>query len=98
MVAPADAAWWPYVPFAYAFMAAVAPWLTGCFLEAEFRIGYSVLLGILGALPFGIAARWLADSPYRAIVVGCWIVVALWALHLLLSLGSLLIGLRKGRG
>lgn len=83
---PAPEAWWPYLLFGYAGLAIVVPWLQGCYGEDELRPRYSLFLGVIFALPFWLAARWLADSPYRAIVVGCEIMVALWGMHLLLSL------------
>ena len=36
-------------------------------------------------MPFWLAARWLAHSPYHGITIGCWVMVALWGVHLLLS-------------
>ena len=58
--ATATAAWWPYALFGYGFVAAVFPWLLGGYLEGEFRPALSLVLGVLVALPFWVAARWLA--------------------------------------
>jgi len=64
----------------------VVPWLIALYVEHEFHPAMSLVLGVIFALPFWTAARWLADSPYRSLVTGCWLMVALWALHLLISI------------
>ena len=86
--ATAEAAWWPYFLFGYGFLAAVVPWLTGGFLEGEFGPVSTSIFGVIVALPFWLAASWLADTPYPALATGSWIMVALWSVHLLVSLGS----------
>ena len=77
---------WPYVVGAYGLLAATLPWCIGGVGRGEFRLAYSLLLGVLFALPMAAAALWLADSPYRAIQWGCWALVAAWGVHCLVSL------------
>ena len=74
---------WPYLLFAYAFVGTVLPWVIP---GGEFHPRASVVLGIICALPFWLAAHWLAQTPYHAIMIGCWVMVGLWGLHFLLSL------------
>lgn len=81
--ASATASWWPYVLFAYAFLAAAFSLL----LDVDFHPAFSVVLGIILAGPFATAARWLADSPYPLIAKGCWVIVVLWGVQLLISTG-----------
>ena len=66
-------------------MAAVVPWVAGGFIDGEFHPLISVILGVFFALPFWKAAQWLASTPYHLIYLGCWTMVGLWALHLLIS-------------
>ena len=85
--ATAPAKLWPYFLFGYAVLATVLPWLLGCFSEGEFDLPHSLILGILFARPVGLAARWLSHSPYRLISFGCWAMVGLWGIHLLVVIG-----------
>jgi hypothetical protein len=84
----AETAWWPYALFGYAFITIAAVWLTGGFLEEEFWLRSTLILGVVFALPFWLAANWLADTPYHALAIGSWIMVGLWGVHLLVSLGA----------
>ena len=84
----AETAWWPYFLFGYAFLTTVAVWLTGGFLEEEFWLRSTLILGVVYALPFWLAANWLAETPYHVLAISCWIMVALWGVHLLVSIGA----------
>lgn len=84
--ATAHAAGWPYALFGYALLATVAPWLLGGVEEDEFQLRVSLVLGLLFALPFWLASRWLAHTPYHAIATYSRVMVALWGVHLLVSI------------
>ncbi len=81
---------WPYILFGYAFMAVAVPWSVGCFVDGEFGLPSSIIFGVIAALPFWAAARWLASTPYHLISWGCWVMVGLWGLHFLVSVGATL--------
>ena len=85
---PADAepALWPYVLAGYGLLAATIPWLLGGVDRGELRWQYSLLLGVLFALPMALAAWWLDDTPYRSIRFGCWALAAAWGVHLAVGL------------
>ncbi len=85
--AGAQASWWPYALATYAALASVAPWLTGDLGRSDFTLRLSLVIGLLFALPVGVGGFLLAGSPYSIIGVGCWILVAAWGVHLLISLG-----------
>jgi hypothetical protein len=74
---------WPHVLAGYGLLAATLPWAIGGVDRGEFRLAYSLLLGVLFAAPMAAAALWLADSPYRAIHWGCWALVGAWGGHCL---------------
>jgi hypothetical protein len=78
---------WPYVLAAYGFLAATMPWLLGGRGRDDFALRLSLLMGVFFALPLGVAACWLSVSPYRPISIGCWLLVAVWGIHLLISIG-----------
>ena len=59
------------------------PWLIP---GGEYQPRMSLVLGVICALPFWLATRWLAHSPYHALATGCWVIVGLWGLHSLISL------------
>ncbi len=83
MTTPAST--WPYVLFGYGVLATIVPWTVGGFVEGEFGIRSSLLLGVFFALPLWVSARWLETTPYHLIGLGCWVLVALWIVHLLVS-------------
>jgi hypothetical protein len=82
-----DARLWPYFLAAYAGLASTVPWLSGGFSEGELALKYSAFLGAIFALPVGLSAAALSQSAYRAIAVEFAVLVALWGIHFLLSLG-----------
>ena len=87
---PADAphSLWPYWAAGYGALATVVPWLAGVpgNIDAdEFNLRVSLGLGVFFALPLGVSAYWLSASPYYIISIGCWVLAALWVLHLLIS-------------
>jgi len=86
----AETAWWPYALFGYAFLTTTAVWMAGGFVGGEFHPVSTLIYGIVFALPFWLAANWLADTPYHVLVIGSWIMVALWGVHLLVSIGALI--------
>jgi hypothetical protein len=89
--------WWPYVLFGYAFMVPLLTWiglglLGSGFVDGEIHPAASLLFGVIFALPMWTAARWLAPTPYHVIVIGCWVMVGLWGVHLVVSIGTLVVG------
>ena len=78
---------WPYLLAAYGFLAATTPWLLGGLGRDDFAPRLSLLMGVFFALPLCVAAYWLSASPYRPISIGCWMLVAAWGMHLLVSIG-----------
>lgn len=90
--ATAAPATWPYFLAGYGFLAATVPWLIGGVGRNEFSPRLSALLGVVFAVPVGISGYWLSASPYRAISLGCWVLVAAWALHFA---ASMVVSLRK---
>ena len=91
VAATGHASWWPYALFGYGFLAALMPWIAvgGGFVDGEFHPAFSLVLGVIFALPQWVAARWLAPTPYHLISIGCRAMVALWGVHLLVSIGWL---------
>jgi len=98
---PADApsSLWPYFAAGYGALATVVPWLVGIVGQLggdeyagidrdEFGVRSSLWLFVFFALPLGVSAHWLGDSPYYIISVGCWVLASLWMLHLLISVGA----------
>jgi hypothetical protein len=77
--------WWPFVAFGYAFLAGTVVGLFWSSDPDDFHPASSLFYGVIFAVPFWGAAVWLAHTPYRLISMGCWVMVALWALHFLLS-------------
>jgi len=77
--------WWAYALFAYACGAVVFPWLTGGVLREELSVVYSLILGVVFALPMWVASRWLADSPYQIVATVARISVWLWVLHAVIA-------------
>ncbi len=86
-----QASTWPYVLGGYGFVAAVAPWLAGGLDRSSLSIRLSAVLGLLFAAPVALSAYWLSTSPYSTISIGCWVLVALWAVHFAVS-----VAMRKG--
>ena len=60
--------------------------MLGGFVEGELDIRPSLLLGMFFALPLWVCARWLEATPYHLISLGCRAMVALWVVHLLVSI------------
>jgi hypothetical protein len=82
--------WWPYFAFAWAFVSVAVPWGIGVdagFLPEEFHPGMSLMFGVIFALPFWQASRWLAHTPYHLFVFECRFMIGLWGIHVLASLG-----------
>jgi hypothetical protein len=83
----AEARTWPYWLAAYAGLASTVPWVSGGFLEGEFGLKYSALLAGIYALPVGVAAARLSDSRYPLLALEFAVLLGLWIVHLLVSLG-----------
>jgi hypothetical protein len=94
--AAAPHAAWPYWLAGYGALAAVVPWLTGGLGKKEFSPGYSMVLLVTFAAPMALAAWWLADSPYRAISIGCAALAGLWVAHLMIALSLRVMRRREG--
>ena len=81
----ADTRLWPYLLTGYAVLASTVPWLVGCFVEGEFGLRLSAVLGMFFALPLAASAHFLAPGAYHALAIVFWTLAALWPVHLLLS-------------
>jgi len=85
--AGADTKLWPYLLAGWGVLASVMPWFLGHFVDDDFTLRQSVWVAVIFALPLAVGARWLDGTPYHAISVGCWVLVALAGVHMLVSLG-----------
>jgi len=82
---------WPYWLGGYALLAATLPWLAGGIERTETGLRAVAILGVAGALPWALAACWLAPTPYRALCIGAWTLVAAWGLLAVVALGRRLL-------
>lgn len=87
--ATASVSWWPYFVGGYGFLSAIVPWLVGGIEREELTLRYSVLIGVFVAIPLAVAAHWLRGSAYHSLAVACWVLIAGWGVHLLISVINL---------
>ena len=80
--ADAGTPWWVHVLFGYAILAFVVPWLVGGFVDGEWSLRMSIVLGVIGALPMWVASRWLSTTPHSIMMDACRVIIALWVIHL----------------
>jgi len=85
---------WALVLGTYGLLAATVPWLNGGFLDDELEVRNAIIIGLAFALPATLAAVWLRGTPYRWIGIGYAVLVALWFLFLLVTIGR---DLARGR-
>lgn len=85
--AGADAKLWPYLLAGWGLLASALPWLLGHFVDDDFSLLQSLWVAIFFALPLTAGAHWLAGTPYHAISVGCWVLITLAGVQLLVAIG-----------
>lgn len=90
---PADPrAAWPFLLFAYGAMATLLPWLIAAtnalVLEDDLTPRIAVVLGLLVALPSAFAARALRPTTYHALGTGYEVMLALYAVFVLVVIAA----------
>jgi hypothetical protein len=83
--AGASTSLWPYGLLGYALLAAFVPWIAsisgGAVQSNDLTLRVSVYLAVVVGVPSWLAIQWLAATPYRAVRMAAWLLIAGCCVH-----------------